>query len=54
MIAGGLNPDNVINLINQYKPYGVDVNSGIESKVGKKDYLLMKKFIENVRMSDKD
>ena len=33
---------------------GHDVNSGIESKVGKKDYLLMKKFIENVRMSDKD
>ena len=54
IIAGGLNPDNVISLINQYNPYGVDVNSGIESKVGKKDYLLMKKFIENVRMSDKD
>tara|TARA_B100001250_G_scaffold8851_1_gene7652 strand:+ start:2006 stop:2653 length:648 start_codon:yes stop_codon:yes gene_type:complete len=54
MIAGGLNPDNVMSLIDQYKPYGVDVNSGIESKVGKKDYLLMKKFIENVRMSDKD
>ena len=54
MIAGGLNPDNVMSLIDQYKPYGVDVNSGIESKVGKKDYLLMKKFIENVRISGKD
>ena len=53
-IAGGLNADNVGNLISAYKPYGVDVSSGLESSVGKKDHLLMKKFLENVRISEKD
>ena len=53
-IAGGLNADNIGNLISTYKPYGVDVSSGLESRVGKKDHLLMKKFLENVRISEKD
>ena len=53
-IAGGLNADNIGNLISTYKPYGVDVSSGLESSVGKKDHLLMKKFLENVRISEKD
>ena len=53
-IAGGLNADNIGNLISAYKPYGVDVSSGLESSVGKKDHLLMKKFLENVRISEKD
>ena len=35
-IAGGLNADNVGNLISAYKPYGVDVSSGLESSVGKR------------------
>ena len=52
-VAGGLNPSNVSKLIIDYKPYGVDVSSGLESSVGKKDHLLMKKFIENVRISEK-
>jgi phosphoribosylanthranilate isomerase len=53
-IAGGLNPENIGDLISTYKPYGVDVSSGLESSVGKKDHLLMKKFLENVRISEKD
>lgn len=52
-VAGGLNPTNVSKLIIDHKPYGVDVSSGLESSVGKKDHLLMKKFIENVRISEK-
>ena len=52
LTAGGLNPSNIKDLISKYSPPGVDVSSGIESSVGKKDHLLMKKFIENVRISE--
>ena len=53
-IAGGLNSNNIIELINKYNPYGVDVSSGVESSIGKKDHQLMKKFIENVRISEQE
>ena len=53
-IAGGLDVNNISDLISQYKPYGIDVSSGLESSVGKKDHLLMKKFLENVRISEKE
>ena len=53
-IAGGLDVNNIGDLILQHKPYGVDVSSGLESSIGKKDHLLMKKFLENVRISEKE
>tara|TARA_B100001769_G_C22087066_1_gene586074 strand:- start:1060 stop:1722 length:663 start_codon:yes stop_codon:yes gene_type:complete len=53
-VAGGLNSDNIGNLISKHKPYGIDVSSGLESEVGKKDHLLMKKFLENVRIAEKE
>ena len=53
-IAGGLNCNNIVELIAKHNPYGIDVSSGVESSIGKKDHLLMKKFIENVRMSEQD
>lgn len=34
MIAGGLNPDNVGALLSQVSPYGIDVNSGVETSPG--------------------
>lgn len=49
ILSGGLTPDNVRNAIEKLSPYGVDVSSGIEASPGKKDALLMKKFMENVR-----
>lgn len=46
IIAGGLNPSNVKKAIVEIRPAGVDVHTGVESKNGRKDYNLVKKFIE--------
>ncbi len=51
MIAGGLTPDNVGQLIKLTNPWAVDVSSGVETN-GKKDATKMKTFIETVRRFD--
>ncbi len=48
-IAGGLKPDNILELLALCTPYCVDVSSGIESKVGHKDHALMSDFVNKVR-----
>ncbi len=50
IIAGGLNKDNVSDVIREFKPYGVDVSSGVE-KDGIKNFKLMKEFIHAVKKS---
>ena len=52
IIAGGLNCENV-KTIKDLKPEGVDVSSGVEVS-GKKDYFLMKKFINNCKSLSKE
>jgi len=49
ILSGGLEPGNVQNAIERFSPYGVDVSSGVEMSPGRKDPVLMKKFVENVR-----
>jgi phosphoribosylanthranilate isomerase len=49
IIAGGLNYQNVRDIIKRYSPFGVDVSSGVENAQGEKDYELMRKFIESVK-----
>ncbi len=47
-LAGGLSPENVDMAIKDYKPFAVDISSGVETG-GYKDYEKMKEFIERVR-----
>ena len=52
IIAGGLTPENVPEVINTLHPFAVDVASGVESRPGKKDYEKMRRFIEAVQRTD--
>lgn len=46
IIAGGLTPDNVKQVISDLHPYGVDVSTGVEKAYGKKDRKKVEKFIK--------
>ena len=49
LLAGGLNPGNVRAIVELFRPYGVDVASGVESSPGVKDHALVRQFISNAK-----
>ena len=49
-IAGGLRPEN-IGLLLPYRPWGVDVSSGLESAPGIKDSERLRRFFEKLQAS---
>jgi phosphoribosylanthranilate isomerase len=51
-IAGGLEPGNVGKVVSEFKPYGVDVSSGVESSLRVKDPGKVRAFIHAVRLAE--
>ena len=54
MIAGGLTPDNVADVVEATSPWGVDVVSGVERAQGVKDATRLRTFIANARAAAPD
>lgn len=49
ILAGGLTPENVAEAVAVVQPYGVDVSSGVEAAVGKKDLRRVRRFVERAK-----
>ncbi len=53
IVAGGLSPENVEELVTGARPYGVDASSRLERAPGLKDPALVRAFIARVREADR-
>jgi phosphoribosylanthranilate isomerase len=52
VLAGGLRPDNVAAVVRQFRPWTVDVSSGVETAVGVKSPEKLREFCTAVRTAD--
>ena len=49
LLSAGLTPDNVAAAVGRVRPYGVDVNSGVEVRPGQKDPDRVRRFVALAR-----
>ncbi len=49
VLAGGLNPDNVLAALEQTDVYGVDVSGGVEAQPGRKDFDKVAAFVRRAK-----
>lgn len=54
ILSGGLTPENVGRAVAMVKPYGVDVNSGVEARPGAKDHDKMRRFVVAAKAADRE
>lgn len=54
IIAGGLTPETVAEVVRNLHPWGVDVSSSLEATPGKKDWKKMQSFVDAVRKASND
>ena len=48
ILAGGLNPENILNAVEEIQPYALDVSSGVEQSPGKKSEQLLKELFSKL------
>ena len=51
ILAGGLTPENVAEVVRTVRPFAVDVASGVERAPGQKDVTLMRRFVAHAQTS---
>jgi phosphoribosylanthranilate isomerase len=52
IVAGGLTPENVGDAIHTFRPWGVDVVTGVEREPGRKDPEKLRAFVQAVRRAE--
>ena len=52
ILAGGLEPDNVVSAITQIRPFAVDISGGVEASKGIKDHRKIEEFVNEVYRVD--
>lgn len=53
VVAGGLDPNNVRDVVERVRPLGVDVSSGVERGPGDKDSNLIRQFVRAARDAER-
>ena len=51
LLAGGLNPDNILTALAELSPDGIDVSSGVERSPGHKDLELVARLFTQLKLS---